>query len=94
MSLNLEVDRADGVQDGYIILNIMVQSSGILNTVWLQLQKCNCGDSRATTAFLANYHEKFGGKMRKEMSFPKGHRHGTVLRIPRKLAQELLLLPD
>jgi hypothetical protein len=64
MSLNLEVDRADGVQDGYIILNIMVQSSGILNTVWLQLQICNCGDSRATTAFLANYHEKFGGKMR------------------------------
>jgi hypothetical protein len=30
----------------------------------------------------------------KEMSFPRGHRHGTVLRIPRQLAQELLLLPD
>ncbi len=29
----------------------------------------------------------------KEMSFPKGHRHGTVLRIPAKTAQELLALP-
>jgi len=25
----------------------------------------------------------------KEMSFPKGHRHGTVLRIPKEIAQEL-----
>jgi hypothetical protein len=26
----------------------------------------------------------------KEMSFPKGHRHGTVLRIPPKIARDLI----
>ncbi len=26
----------------------------------------------------------------KEMSFPKGHRHGTVLRIPQAVAQRLV----
>jgi len=30
----------------------------------------------------------------KEVSFPKGHRHGTVLRVPQQLAQGLLLLPE
>ncbi len=28
----------------------------------------------------------------KEMSFPKGHRHGTVLRVPEKIARELQAL--
>jgi beta-xylosidase len=28
----------------------------------------------------------------KEMSFPKGHRHGTVLRVPSKIAQRLLAI--
>ena len=26
----------------------------------------------------------------KQMTFPKGHRHGTVLRIPNRIAQQLL----
>jgi len=31
------------------------------------------------------------GDCSKEMSFPKGHRHGTVLRVPQSIAERLLL---
>jgi hypothetical protein len=38
MSLNLEMDRADGFQDGYIIRNTIVCVNANLSYVWLHLQ--------------------------------------------------------